>query len=236
MTIAEAAEIAADGTGRKPVIEIDDVSKVFADFTAVDHREPPCVGSIGTHTARSSPNHGAALGRIQCREHHQSGIVDDAVRIFEGRAEWSFQRVADRMMRDVEGRRCRQAAPAGEAVVEEQADAQQPWWALVGMRRDHEAHRPNQMRRDPQPGPALGQRSAHPSEAAPFQDREIAVDQPRCCRGRRTAQIALLQQDDPQAAAGGIAREADTIQAAADDRKVVVRHEAVVWEQKKRPP
>ncbi|MGY4348849.1 hypothetical protein ACVWXM_005316 [Bradyrhizobium sp. GM7.3] len=137
-------------------------------------------------------------------------------------------------MRDVEGRRCRQAAPAGEAVVEEQADAQQPWWALVGMRRDHEAHRPNQMRRDPEPDPALSERPAHPAEAAPFQNRQVAVDQPRRCRRRRAAQIALLQQDDPQAAAGGIAREADTVQAAADDRKIVIRHEAVEWERNAR--
>jgi spermidine/putrescine transport system ATP-binding protein len=38
MTIADAAEPAV-AAGRKPVIEIDDVSKVFTDFTAVDHAD-----------------------------------------------------------------------------------------------------------------------------------------------------------------------------------------------------
>ena len=38
MTIADAAETDVS-TERKPVIEIDDVSKVFADFTAVDHAD-----------------------------------------------------------------------------------------------------------------------------------------------------------------------------------------------------
>ncbi|MGY4340199.1 hypothetical protein ACVWW3_005105 [Bradyrhizobium sp. LM2.9] len=90
------------------------------------------------------------------------------------------------------------------------------------------------MRRDPEPGPALGKRPTHPPEAAPFQDRQIAVDQPRRCRRCRAAQIALLQQDDPQAAAGGIAREADTVQPATDDRKVVIRHEAVEKERNAR--
>ena len=120
-----------------------------------------------------------------------------------------------------------------EAVVEQQADAQQPWRTLVGMGGDHEAHRPDQMRRDPEPGPALGERPAHPPEAAALQHRQIAMDQPRRRRRGRAAEIALLQQDDPQAAAGRIAREADTVQAAADDRKIVIRHEAVERERGK---
>src|SRR3569833_3147188 len=95
------------------------------------------------------------------------------------------------------------------------------------MRGDHEPHRPDQMRRDPKPYPALGQGPAHPPEPTPLQHRQIAVDQPRCRRGRRAAEIALLQKDDPQTATGRITRETDTVQAAADDRKVVIRHEAV---------
>ena len=79
--------------------------------------------------------------------------------------------------------------------------------------------------------PALGQGAAHPPEPAPLQHRQIAVDQPRCRRRCRAAEIALLEQDHPQAAACRIAREADTVQAAADDREVVIRHEAVEKEQ-----
>ncbi|MEY9901772.1 hypothetical protein ABIA44_005946 [Bradyrhizobium sp. USDA 329] len=134
------------------------------------------------------------------------------------------------MVGDVEGLRWGQAAPAGEAVIEEQSAAQQPRWPLVRMRRNHETHRPDQMRRDPEPDPALGQSPAHPPKTAALQHREIAMDQPRRRRRRGACEIALLEEDNPQAAARRIAGEADTVQAAADDREVVIRHEAVEWE------
>ena len=53
---------------------------------------------------------------------------------------------------------------------------------------------------------------------------QVAMDQPR--RGLRSAraEITLLQQDDAQAASGGVARDADAVQSAADDREIVVRH------------
>jgi len=57
-----------------------------------------------------------------------------------------------------------------------------------------------------------------------LQHRQIAVDQPRRGRGRGGAEVALLQQDRPQAASRGVARHADAVQAAANDRKIVVRH------------
>ena len=53
------------------------------------------------------------------------------------------------------------------------------------------------------------------------------MDQSRCRRRGSTSQIALLDQDHPQPATGGIAREADTVQAATDDREVVICHETV---------
>ena len=57
-----------------------------------------------------------------------------------------------------------------------------------------------------------------------LQVREIAVDQPRRGRGGTRAEIALLQQDDAQAPACGVARDADAVQSAANDREIVVRH------------
>ena len=41
----------------------------------------------------------------------------------------------------------------------------------------------------------------------------------------RRAEVALLQQQDhAQTAVSGVARDADAVQAAADDRKIVIRH------------
>jgi len=37
-------------------------------------------------------------------------------------------------------------------------------------------------------------------------------------------EVALLQQDHAQTAAGSVARNADAVQPAADDREIVIRH------------
>ena len=50
------------------------------------------------------------------------------------------------------------------------------------------------------------------------QHGEIAVDQSRRSGRCRRRVVALLEQNHPQAASGGIARNADTVQTAADDR------------------
>src|SRR5215475_8716379 len=98
------------------------------------------------------------------------------------------------------------------------------------MRRNREAHRANQMRRDGEPDPSLGQRPAHAPEAAALQYRQIAMNQARRRRRSGAPKIALLEQDDPQTPTGRIARDADTVQATADDREVIVSHETVVKE------
>src|ERR1700674_2942149 len=92
------------------------------------------------------------------------------------------------------------------------------------MRGDHKPCRTHQMRRDPHPAVALGQRRAHAPERLPLQHPEIAVNQSRRGAGSGAAEVALFKQDDPETAPRGVARNADTIQTAADDRKVVVRH------------
>src|ERR1700758_1915667 len=57
----------------------------------------------------------------------------------------------------------------------------------------------------------------------PLQRGKIATDDARRGRGRSGAEVALFEQDDPKTAPGGVACNADTVQAAADDRKVIVR-------------
>src|SRR5258706_4635222 len=50
------------------------------------------------------------------------------------------------------------------------------------------------------------------------------MDQPRRGGGCARADVALFQKNHPQAASRGVARHTDAVQAAADDRKIVVRH------------
>jgi hypothetical protein len=61
-------------------------------------------------------------------------------------------------------------------------------------------------------------------QAAALQGRQIAMNEPGACRRRRGGEIALLEQHHPQAAAGGIARQAHAIEPTADDREIVIRH------------
>ena len=89
---------------------------------------------------------------------------------------------------------------------------------------DRKAHRAHQMRRDPEPDVALGQRRTDAKKMPALQPRQIAMDQPRRGLGCARAEIALLQQDHAQAASGGVARDADAVQSAANDREIVVRH------------
>src|SRR6185369_15098629 len=92
------------------------------------------------------------------------------------------------------------------------------------MGRNRKAHRAHQMRRDPEPDVALGKRRTDAKKMPALQPRQIAVDQPRRRRGGARAEIALLQQDHAQAPASGDARDADAVQSAANDRKIVVSH------------
>src|SRR6202051_5371986 len=92
------------------------------------------------------------------------------------------------------------------------------------MRRDPKPCRTPQMRRDPHPAVALGQRRAHAPKRLPLEHPEIAVNQSRRGAGSGAAEVALFEQNDPKTAPRGVARNGDTIQPAADDRKVVVRH------------
>ncbi len=193
-------------------------------MAAVDHRQPPEIVPVGADAARAGADVGAPLGRIERIGDHQPRIVHHAVGIFERGTERPLQRVADRMMGDVNRQGRRQIHPRRQPVVQQQPGPQQPGRALVGMRGDHEPRGAHQMRRDPQPDVTLGQLTADAQQAAALQHREIAMDQPRGRRRRAAAEVALFEQDDPQAATGGIARHADAVETAADDRKVIIRH------------
>src|SRR3954452_10858724 len=92
------------------------------------------------------------------------------------------------------------------------------------MRGDGKPHRAYQMRRDPEPDVALGKCRTDAKKVPALQVSQIAMNQPWRGRGGARAEIALLQQDDTQAASSGVARDADAVQSAANDREIVVRH------------
>ena len=193
-------------------------------MAAIDHHQPPAVEPVGAHTARAGADVGAALGGIDGIENHQPGIVDHAVGIFEGKADRPLQRGADRMVGDIDGGRRRQTGARGKAVVQQQPRPEHPGLPLVGMGGNDKTHRTHQMRRGAQPDIALAERRADAKQRPAFQHLEVAVDQPRPGLRCAGAEIALLQQDHAQAAAGGVARDADAVEAPTDDSQIVVRH------------
>ena len=80
------------------------------------------------------------------------------------------------------------------------------------------------MRRRAQQHLALAQRLAHQPEFAVLQIAQAAVDELRGRRRGAGGEIVLLDQDDAKAAAGGVARDAGAVDAAADDGEIEISH------------
>jgi hypothetical protein len=87
--------------------------------------------------------------------------------------------------------------------------------------RQHEAQRPDDVRRHAEQPLALDQRLAHQAEFAIFQIAQPAVDQ-LGARGRGMAgQVFLLHQQHGEATSGRVAGDSGAIDAAAHHEKVI---------------
>jgi hypothetical protein len=89
-------------------------------MAAINHRKAPDVGAVGTNAAGTGLDHGAAGRGIDGVGDHEPGDIHQGIRIFEGDAEWPLQRVADRMVRNVDSLGWRQRGHSAEAVVDEE--------------------------------------------------------------------------------------------------------------------
>jgi hypothetical protein len=86
--------------------------------------------------------------------------------------------------------------------------------------RQHEAHRPDDVRRCPQQHLALDQRFADQTEFVIFKIPQAAMDQLSGARTGALRKVILLAQYDAEAPAGGVAGDTRAIDAAADDEKI----------------
>jgi hypothetical protein len=86
--------------------------------------------------------------------------------------------------------------------------------------RQHEIERPYHVRRDPQQHFAFGEGLGDEAKLVVLQVPQAAVNQLAARRRRGGAEIALLHQKRPQAPASGVARDADAVDAAADDDEI----------------
>ena len=175
-------------------------------------------GDLGARADRR-----AAVGRVARVQHHETRVVDPAVGILEGAREQRLQRLAGRVAAHVErlGRR-QQLAPA-DMVVEEQAEPDQPGRTQALGVRQHEAHRPDDVRRGLPEHLALHQRFPHQPELVVLEIAQAAMDQLGRPGRRAAGEIVHLGEKDGIAAAHGIARDAASVDAATNDKNVMDR-------------
>ena len=163
---------------------------------------------------------GALFGGIDRVEHDEARIVHPAIGIFEALGVLVEDRRAFGIAGEIERAGARQLLAAAEMVVEEQAEPHQPGRAILGAVRQHEAHRPDDVRRGLEQHFALDQRLAHQPEFVIFEIAQAAMHQLAGARRGALGKVVLLAEDHRQAAAGRVARDAGAVDAAADHEEI----------------
>ena len=129
------------------------------------------------HHACARADGGAALGGVPGIQGNEPRIFHPGVGINKAAGDTRFQRGAERKAREFDAGGGRQAALAGKVVIQEQADPDHPGRADGVLMRQHEAQRPDDVRRDANQALALLQRFAHEAEIIVFQVAQAAMDQ-----------------------------------------------------------
>ncbi len=180
--------------------------------------------ALGPDAAGPRADHGAAFGGIHGVEHDEAGVVGEAIGIFEGVMKTRLERLTGFVGHQIDFARAGQNLAPADPVVNEQADPQQQSRAARFVDRQHETQRPDQMRRRAQQHFAFAQRLAHQAKFVMLEITQAAVNELGRRRRGTGGEIVLLDQDDAQAAAGGVARDAGAVDTAADDSEVEVGH------------
>ena len=180
--------------------------------------------ALGANASGAGADHGAALGGVERVQHDEPRIVNPAIGILEAVLVAALERLADDVVGEIERMRRRQDLAAAEMIVDEQPQPQHQRRAHAGLRRQHEAQGPDDVRGHAQQHFALVQRLAHQLEGAMFEIAQAAMDQLGGGRGGSGGEIVLLDQEHAQAPAGGVAGDAGPIDAAADNCQVELGH------------
>ena len=211
-------------------------------FGALQCNMPQFIFAVGAKHFGPGHNLCAPYFGITGVQHNKARIFDPTVGVFIGLLELAFDRLALNRPRQMQRACSRQDLPPAEVVVHEQAQPDQPSRAaplhprhhrgqqlrgrrvtLEAHRRvigQHEAHRPADMRHGAQQHLAFDQRLAHQPELEILEVAQPAVEQlgggRRGCRG----EIAHLGQADREPAPRRIARDAASVDAAADHEQI----------------
>ena len=134
-----------------------------------------------------------------------------------------LQRLAGRIAAHVERARRGQQLAAADMVVEEQAEPDQPGRTQALGVGQHEAHRPDDVRRIAPQHLALHQRFTHQPELVIFQIAQSAVDQLGGKRRGAAGKVVHLGEKNRIAPPDSVAGNAAAVDAAADDEDVMDR-------------
>ena len=186
--------------------------------------EPPLLPALGAHAARAGRDDRAARGGVDGVDDDEARIVGETVGIFEPVMEPRPQRLAGLVDDQIERARSRQDSAPAERVIEQEAEPQQERRALRLVDRQDEAQRLHQMRRHPQQHLAFVQRGAHQPQRAVLQIAQAAMNELGGRRRRAGGEVVLLEQDHPEAAPGGVAGNANAVNAAPDDGEIEISH------------
>ncbi len=174
----------------------------------------------GVRDLRPRPDLRAAACGIAGIQDHKTGVVHPAVGIFVGAGETRLERRARGIAPQIEDAGFRQEPPSADMIVKEEAEPQdpgRPQSALIGQ---HEAHRPDDVRRAPPEALPLLERLAHEAELTMFEVAQAAVDELGRCRRGAAREVRHLGETGAEAPPGRVTGNAAAVDPAADDEDV----------------
>ena len=193
-----------------------------ADLLAIGKaRAPKRAVAPRAHAFGTHHDPGAAPSRVERIGHHQARVVDAAVGIDETVFQAGLQACGIGWRVEPHHLRCRQHRAAREVIVEKKTDADHPARTQLRHVRHHEVQRPGKVGGNAQQDLALRQRFGHQAKLELLEVAQAAVDQLGRGRRSRAGKVAALDQQRRQAAAGGVARDAGAVDAAANDEEIV---------------
>ena len=172
---------------------------------------------------RPHPDIGTQFARRDRIEDHEPRIVDPGVGVDEAFAEIALETGAPFAGGKVDAERGGQCFSAAEVIVQEKSRADHPGGPQMRLVRQHELQRLDDVRRQLEQHLALGQRFGDQAKLVMLEVAQPAVDQLGAQRRRVRGEVILFHQQHRQAAAGGVARYAGAVDAAADDGEIVNR-------------
>src|SRR6185437_10913137 len=182
------------------------------------HLELPCIPCPAcTQGSRARQDPSAMTQRIDEIEDHQPRIIDPAIGIFEAATKLGPQWGTFDRARQIEAAARRQTLTAAEMIVKEQPGPNQPGGTLLRRMRQHEAHRPDNMGRRGEQNLPFDQRLPYQAKLAIFEITQAAMHKLARARRRAFGEIVFLAEQNLQAAAGCIARDAGPVNTSADD-------------------